>query len=312
MEVTPLKRSSGRWILAFLALLSVGTAALYGWMFSHPILAAIDKRLPQVQTMPALMMEDGSAVDYAELKARENTLKLGNTVTNRFGMRFTWLPAGTFDMGTPLQGQWPKIFERQHRVQLTRGFFMGVTTVTQAQWIAVMKENPSYYRGDELPVEQVSLDDCLNLYLPKLREQDACGVPYRIPTEAEWEYACRAGANTDYSFGDNVKLFDEYAWYSENAGGRTHPVAKKRPNAWGLYDMHGNVKQWCMDWYDENYYAKSPLEDPIRKEMGVDQRVVRGCSWYDPENRGRSAERAWAKSVARLSNIGVRVCFRLD
>src|SRR5262249_9745907 len=145
----------------------------------------------------------------------------------------------------------------QHRVTL-RAFYLGIYPVTQAQWDAVMASNPSHFKGPDRPVESVPWDDC-EAFCRKLTE--LTGHLCRLPTEAEWEYACRAGTTTAYSFGDKAKL-GEHGWYEANSGGQTQPVGKQKPNAWGLYDMHGNVWEWCQDWYAADSYAKTPDEAP--------------------------------------------------
>jgi eukaryotic-like serine/threonine-protein kinase len=140
-----------------------------------------------------------------------------------------------------------------------------VYEVTQGEYERVMGTNPSHFKGDpRLPVETVSWQDAMTFCerLSALPAERSAGRVYRLPTEAEWEYACRAGSTTIYSFGDSEGSLGDYAWYDSNSGSKTHPVGQKRPNAWGLYDMHGNVWEWCSDWYDGSYYASSPVDDP--------------------------------------------------
>jgi formylglycine-generating enzyme required for sulfatase activity len=128
---------------------------------------------------------------------------------------------------------------------------------------------------------------------------------FRLPTEAQWEYACRAGSTTRYCFGDDDSELGEYAWYAANSGNTTHPVGEKKPNAWGLYDMHGNVWEWCQDWYDSGYYAKSPTDDPTGAATGSD-RVYRGGSWGNPAGLCRSADRLGSGPGGRGSFLGFR------
>ena len=132
------------------------------------------------------------------------------------------------------------------------------------------------------------------------------GGKFSLPTEAQWEYACRAGSTTRYCFGDDESRLGEYAWYDENSGDKTHPVGEKKPNAWGLYDMHGNVWEWCQDWYDDGYYAKSPTDDPTGPSTGS-CRVIRGGSWDDGARSCRSADRNRNSPGYRLDNLGFRV-----
>ena len=157
------------------------------------------------------------------------------------GIKFRLIPAGSFSMGRP--GNKGNFFE--HTVHITQPFYMGVTEVTQAQWQAVMGNNPSEKTGNlARPVDNISWNDC-QAFLRRLNQSPlARNVRFRLPTEAEWEYACRAGTKTEFYFGDDAKQLPEYAWFKENAGGTSHPVAQLKPNAWGLYDMLGNCFEW--------------------------------------------------------------------
>jgi formylglycine-generating enzyme required for sulfatase activity len=190
--------------------------------------------------------------------------------------------------------------EAQHRVTLTKGFYLGVYEVTQAQWQAVMGGNPSFSKGDNLPVEGVTWDDCQE-FCKKLSAQE--GKSYRLPTEAEWEYGCRAGTTTAFCFGDEVSQLGEYAWYWDNSGRRTQPVGQKKSNAWGLYDMYGNVGEWCQDWYG-NYDGDAA--DPVGPGQ-ASNRVVRGGSWDDDPRFCRSAIRGRFVPGSRLSILGCRL-----
>ena len=166
------------------------------------------------------------------------------TVRNSIGMEFVLIPAGTFQMGS---NDGDSDEKPVHTVRLSRPFYLGKYEVTQAQWEAVMGNNPSQFKGDSnRPVEQVSWDD-VQEFIRRLNTKES-GARYRLPTEAEWEYAARAGSTTAYSFGDGVGQLGQYAWYDGNAGNTTHPVGQLQPNAWGLYDMHGNVWEWVQDW----------------------------------------------------------------
>jgi formylglycine-generating enzyme required for sulfatase activity len=207
-------------------------------------------------------------------------------ITNSIGMKFALIPAGEFLMGSP-EGQGGSDEQPQHKVKITKPFYLQTTEVTQAQWKAVMGDNPSNSKGDGLPVEQVSWE-AAQKFIEKLSAKE--GVKYRLPTEAEWEYACRAGSTTGFCFGDAQSELGEYAWYKMNSDGKTHPVGMKKPNAWGLYDIHGNVWEWCQDWYDENYYKNSPADDPQGPGSGS-YRVCRGGSWGGDSVFIRSAVR---------------------
>lgn len=190
------------------------------------------------------------------------------------GVRLRLIPAGEFDMGSPETEQGRLTDEGPvRRVRIREPFYMGKTEVTQAQWKAIMgaKNNPSLWRGDGLPVEQVSWEDA-GSFCAK------AGEGLRLPTEAEWEYACRAGTTTQWYFGDDAGALGDYAWYSENSGGRTNEVGKKKPNAWGLYDMYGNVSEWCEDTYHDSYNG-APDNGAAWLDGEGKFRVFRGGSW---------------------------------
>jgi formylglycine-generating enzyme required for sulfatase activity len=140
--------------------------------------------------------------------------------------------------------------------------------------------------------------------LPQIRDTTPKGYELRLPTEAEWEYACRAGSTTDYCYGDDPRELSEYAWFSENSRKSTHPVGQKKPNKWGLYDMHGNVWEWCQDWYGE--YPKEPVTDP-KGPKGGSSRVFRGGGWLDSAGYCRSALRNWDGPSLQYDNVGFRV-----
>jgi formylglycine-generating enzyme required for sulfatase activity len=192
---------------------------------------------------------------------------------NGIQLVMVYIPAGEFQMGSD-EG-W--IDEKPvHRVKISRGFWMGRTEVTQGLWKAVMKNNPSGFpKADNYPVETVSWKDCQN-FIVKLSELTK--IQFRLPTEAEWEYACRAGTRTDYP--ENLS---DFAWYDQNSRQSTHPVGIKKSNGFGLYDMLGNVWEWCADWHDKRYYTRSPLKDPPGPVTGI-HRVDRGGGWaYDAD-----------------------------
>jgi formylglycine-generating enzyme required for sulfatase activity len=213
----------------------------------------------------------------------------------------------------------------QTQVTLTKDFLLGSTCVTQGQWTALMNNNPSYFRGDMRPVEQVSWNEAQS-FRDKLTEHEAAagrlpaGYVYTLPTEAQWEYACRAGTKGDYA-GDLMAM----AWYAANSrgyaplgtklpnkfsmmfapeGGVTHPVATKQPNAWGLYDMHGNVFEWCSDRFGD--YPGGSVTDPTGPKSGRD-RVIRGGSWYHIAELCRSAYRSWDDPNFRVGFLGFRI-----
>ena len=170
----------------------------------------------------------------------------GMIYTNSIGMEFMLIPAGTFMMGSE-KGYADE--KPQHRVTISRPFYLGKYEVTQAQWEAVMGNNPSRFDGRNNPVEQVSWED-VRVFIARLNAHEG-HTRYRLPTEAEWEYAARAGSTSAYSFGDDAARLGQYAWYGDNSGKTTHPVGQKLPNAWGLHDMHGNVWEWVQGWYGD-------------------------------------------------------------
>ncbi|MBE3098690.1 MAG: formylglycine-generating enzyme family protein [Planctomycetes bacterium] len=192
-------------------------------------------------------------------------------------MKLVLIPAGKFMMG---EGK------DQHEVTISKPFYMGVTEVTQAQYEAVMGTNPSHFKGATNPVETVSWNDATE-FCKKLSEKTRQTV--RLPTEAEWEYACRAGTATAFSFGDSDSALGDYAWYTSNSGNTTHPVDQKKPNAWGLFDMHGNVWEWCADWWRRDY-PNGAVTDPQGPASGP-YRVLRGGSWSSSPDYCRSAGR---------------------
>ncbi len=232
--------------------------------------------------------------------------------TNSGPQGMVWIPPGTFTMGSPSTEKDRESFEGpQTVVTITKGFWMSNYETTQAEYQSVMGSNPSSFTGDpQRPVENVSWYDATN-YCGKLtaRERAAgrlpAGYEYRLPTEAEWEYACRAGTATRFSYGDdlNYTSLGDYAWYSGNSGSQTHPVGKKLPNTWGLYDMHGNVWEWCQDWYGT--YPGGSVTDPRGPNTGSN-RVGRGGSWHDGGRYCRTANRGGINPGYRSIDLGFR------
>ncbi len=283
---------------------------------------------------------DNRPADFAavleRLKSVSPPAKPAKKLTNSIGMTLVRIEPGSFLMGTTkeqidqllrlfpdFQREWFDNEQPQHRVQITRPFFLGTHPVTQGQYQAIMGSNPSHFKGsDDLPVESVSWLDAVS-FCNKMSEKDkrtpfyringtevadVGGNGYRLPTEAEWEYACRAGSATLFPFGDDAGKLGEHAWFSDNSDGKTHPVGQKRPNAWGLYDMLGNVWEWCADWYDAKYYASSPsvaVDPPGPPKAAI--RVFRGGCWYNFPRRCRSAFRDWDAPDYRSNDLGFRL-----
>jgi formylglycine-generating enzyme required for sulfatase activity len=261
-------------------------------------------------------------------------MALAADYTDGIGVEFVRIPAGSFLMGSPASD--PYCGEAQkprHRVTLTRPFYLGQYEVTQKQWLAVMDENPSEFEGPDNPVERVSWDDARE-FIRRLNRKEGT-EKYRLPTEAEWEYAARAGAmlpekpcgelswelpqglsgpmSTD-GFGRNAGDLREHAWYSDNSGDRTHPVGQLKPNAWGLYDMLGNVDEWVQDWFALDWYAQSPEIDPQGPAEGTCH-VQRGGSWVTPEGITRKEYRTCIKQPDRKfvdRGRGIRLVRELD
>ncbi len=253
-----------------------------------------------------------------------------NAFENRIGMRFVKILPGTFLMGSPASEKGRERDEKLHRVKLTKGFYISVTEVTQDQWIKIMGDNPSSFPecGLDCPVDNVSWYDC-KLFIKKLnrREQTA---KYRLPTEAEWEYAARAGSRTAFPSGDITEIhcgidraLDRIGWYCGNSGERNpvgnkkpHPVARKTPNAWGIHDMNGNVQEWVQDsckWRSllkgrvgvitDTY--RDNIENPLSRKG--DRKIFRGGSWNTSARYSRSANRSYFRPKAVRNNIGFRV-----
>ncbi|MBW1641217.1 MAG: formylglycine-generating enzyme family protein [Deltaproteobacteria bacterium] len=246
-----------------------------------------------------------------------------DTFTNSIGMKFVYIKAGTFIMGSPLKEaqrileDYPhekQIDEREHKVTLTDGYYIQTTEVTQRQWKEVMDSNPSFFIGcgDNCPVENVSWIDAQS-FIQKLNARENTNE-YMLTTEAQWEFACRAGSRTSYTNGkmiglDNDLNLDVVAWYLGNSDKTVHPVATKKSNRWGLYDMHGNVLEWVANskYRYPSYQVKNP---PIVYLDSGSKRVYRGGSWGDPPYACRSAYRKEAEKSYRHKNLGLRLIKR--
>lgn len=247
---------------------------------------------------------------------------------NSIGMEFVLIPAGEYVMGA--QGALKEIdFVKGHRpfddpykrklkpllsadsdenpshaVKIGKSFYMGKYEVTQDQYEKVMGSNPSFFKGKNLPVESVSYNDATE-FIEKLNRLEGKNK-YRLPTEAQWEYAARAGSTGLYLFGDDPEDVRRYTWYFGNSKGKTRKVGKLRPNGWGLFDMIGNVWEWCQDYYDPKYYSKSPNLDPKGPEAGF-LRVFRGSSWFFYNECCRTADRENAPPDFKTYYLGFRL-----
>jgi serine/threonine protein kinase len=242
--------------------------------------------------------------------------------TNSLGLAMALIPAGEFAEGST--GSEPNAYyyeTSQRHVRITRPFYLSRFEVTQAQFRQIMGVNPSRFRGDgRLPVEGVSWFEAV-AFCNRLSGREGLdpyyrvtgrevtilgGQGYRLPTEAEWEYACRAGNSRDSASEVNAPTFGDYAWYNKNAGGRPQAVGQKAPNAWGLYDMHGNVWEWCWDWYEDHYHGQSPADDPTGPLQGTG-RVIRGGGWGYVPSYDRLPNRNWSVPDFGSNSLGFRV-----
>jgi formylglycine-generating enzyme required for sulfatase activity len=252
--------------------------------------------------------------------------------TNKLGMRFILIPKGSFLMGSPESETGRNRSETPHRVTISRNFFLMESEVTQGQWEKLVGFNPSAFPecGKTCPVDTVSWDQCME-FIRVLNDWEKT-TRYRLPTEAEWEYACRAGSATAFAGGPITQTFckikdpvlDAMGWYCGNSGYlnppdglRPHPSKTKKPNAWGLYDMHGNVQEWCLDacnWrepfgtnrigpYTGTYV--DGIKDPLEKEG--DHRIIRGGAWFQSAQYCRSGWRGFYKPVTKRNSLGFRI-----
>lgn len=235
--------------------------------------------------------------------------------TNSIGMEFVFIPPGSFLMGSPLSEHGRDDDETQHRVTLSRGFYIQTTEVTQGQWKQVMKNQPWKGRcgvkdNTDRPAVYISWNDCQD-FISQLNKLENTNK-YRLPTEAEWEYACRAGTNTTFFFGNNANETDQLTWvndYNKNIDEKyANKVASIKPNPWGLYDMLGNVREWCHDWYGP--YPSAAVVDPIGPGSG-ERRVFRSNRWNAPISSCRSANRSCIENshVKSSAHIGFRIVF---
>lgn len=262
--------------------------------------------------------------DAAVLPDGESSTML---VRNSLGMEFVRVPSGEFLMGSRQDDGWAGADERpQHQVRISNPFWLGRYEVTQHQFSRVMDTNPSYFSQhgggrpqikdldtSAFPVEQVdwltATEFCKRI--SNLPEEVQAERVYRLPTEAEWEYACRAGTTSLWQHGEREEELSAFAWFSENADGRTHRVGRKLPNPYGIHDIHGNVWEWCSDWYSADTYRASNRADPLGPAFGIG-RVIRGGGWLYDATNCRSAARDYAAPAGRYALIGVRLVCELQ
>ncbi len=267
--------------------------------------------------LASLFGSSTDAVGEAPAPTSATTLKTGDVVTNSIGMKLGVLPPGSFSMGSPETEEKRSGDESTHAVRLSKPAFMGIYEVTQAEFQSVMETNPSGITdSDRLPVQNISWEQAVAFCrkLSELPEEKSTGRVYRLPTEAEWEYACRAGSTTPTSVGAEITSsqanFDgNYPYGTSTTGtflGKPQEVGSYEPNAWGLYDLHGNVWEWCSDWYAADYYSNSDAEDPQGPDNGISH-VIRGGSWYNFGYVLRSAYRSEFTPPLEANIYGFRV-----
>ncbi|MGA0173459.1 MAG: formylglycine-generating enzyme family protein [Phycisphaerales bacterium] len=314
-------RQTSRWMNGL-----VVAVALSGWVLACAEQPPDEAAAPTLEpgSDPRSAATVASMGDAAALASSGLDLDLGAGVS----MRLIEIGPGRFVMGSPADEAGRGSGETPHDVTISKAFWIGQTEVTQAQWQAVMDSNPSEFAGNpNHPVEKVSWNDALR-FCERLSQKT--GMNFRLPTEAEWEYACRAGTTTAYSFGDDPSDLAQHAWFAGNSGREdfdadalgavgdltalfdrlesngcsTRPVATKKPNAWGLHDMHGNVWEWCSDWFVE--LPSESVTDPAGPTSGT-ERVLRGGSWSLVSRYGRAASRSRAAAEIGSSSYGFRV-----
>jgi len=273
---------------------------------SKPDQKTIDEIAPDISTEQTLGEQQQQQREQEQQQTRQTIIPEG----------FVLINGGTFIMGNPSSEQGCSDSEVQHQVTVS-SFYMSRYEVTQKEYQEIMGTNPSAFKGDNLPVEQVSWYDAVEYCNARSQKEGLTPAytingtdvtwnrnanGYRLPTEAEWEYACRAGTTTAYSTGASIS--DNTGWYDANSGNTTHPVGQKPPNAWGLYDMHGNVYEWCWDWYGD--YPTTAQTDPVGASSGSG-RVARGGGWGGSAQDVRSAYRLDITPSLRSASLGFRL-----
>lgn len=236
---------------------------------------------------------------------------IGSEETGPF-IEFVLVPAGEFEMGSPAREKRRKLWEGPvHKVTIKKSFCLSKYPVTQEQWRKVMENNPSYFKGEARPVENISWIE-VQVFLKKLTSLENADnrCTYRLPTEAEWEYAARSGTTTSYFFGDDESMLGEHAWFLKNSGLETHSVGLKKPNPWGLYDIYGNVAEWVQDEYHISYKG-APTDgrawESLFPSVSTPVRIRKGGGWNGNAGSCRSAERLFAAQDKRLNSLGFRI-----
>ena len=261
------------------------------------------KKEERLRTEEERIIRQKEEQERIRLEKDKKKITKRNMIENSIGMILKLIPAGKFLMGSKEESKTQPV----HEVKISKPFYIGIYPVTQREWHSVMDSNPSNFNGDTLPVEKVSWIDCQE-FIKKLNAKEETSK-YRLPTEAEWEYACRAGSTTEYYFGNDEKLLTDYAWFKENSYESTHQVGLKKPNKWGLFDMYGNVFEWCQDnWHDS--YEGAPVDgkawEPGSGKYGP-FRVYRGGGWDFAAEWCSSAARCRIIHDYRVAYLGVRL-----
>jgi len=238
------------------------------------------------------------ARDEARTSDRDSTAIFVNSI----GVEFRRIPAGTFEMGSSA-GEEDE--QPVHEVEITEPFYLGSGEVTQAQWETLMDENPSRFQGPFRPVEGVSWNR-VQEFIRRLNDKEDTDL-YRLPTEAEWEYAARGGNQTRFYFGETRDSLGIHAWFSANSESRTHRTEQKKTNPFGLHDVYGNVWEWTRDAYDPLFYRRSARENPANPVDGQAPRVIRGGGWFSVSSTLRSANRGWARPGSGSPQLGFRL-----
>jgi formylglycine-generating enzyme required for sulfatase activity len=316
-DKTVVHRKSPRWLRYALVI-----AALAGFQYAcisaqtAPQAAGAAPAIP-IDANLAATISDAVPLEIAWTATdSEGTLTLPGGVI----MKFAWIPPGKFLMGTPVsEGGRDSDEKPQHEVTISNGFWMGVTEVTQPQWESVMPSNPSQFRGELLPVDSVTWNECQQFVA---RLNVGRGAVFQLPTESQWEYACRAGSTTPFFFGYDAAQLINFAWYFNNSSSATHPVGLKKPNPWGLFDIYGNQEEWCQDVYQSNYKGapsnESAFEISIVPATSATSpkrphRSLRGGSRQDTLNLCRSASRrGWSPNNFAASYFGFRLVRNQD
>ena len=275
-----------------------------------------ERKENKTKEMPEKLKKQEENAEEARIKIenskRSETNIEQNNFTNSIGIEFTLIPAGEFMMGSPPSENDGRDNERPvHRVNIANDFYISKNVVTQKQWRELMGENPKYrqaflyFKGENLPVSPITCFE-VQEFIEKLNEKENTNK-YRLPSEAEWEYAARAGTTTTYSFGDHELYLDAYAWYETNSNKKLHDVGQKEHNPWGLFDMHGNVWEWVQDNWNGNY--KDAPTDGSAWKSNNSNRVIRGGSWSSSAGDCRSSRRTYSRpgEAGLQTNTGFRL-----